>query len=228
MRPAMFAAAILLCASAAQGKCFPSDVSAIAFSTASHRGKIVSLKKVPRGCELIIESSRVLVPGISEAALHCNSRIGAGITFRTKAYCCDEPPCPVGLDNEIRFKLPREEGSHKTVGEIFGAKPEEIQIKIEKWADFARLEQRTDFGEKEVALFRKDLRDYVEISEAERESMLVSLVAMGSREGTMTLPDGIRARWQHRHFLSVRIEMEGAKAKTLVFAPRPWLKSIEW
>lgn len=136
-------------------------------------------------------------------------------------------PAPVGVDDESHNGS-RQTGSHATVGELFNAKPEDIRITIEKWADFASLRQRTDFGGKEVEILRNDLRDYIEVSDAERKAVAVSFVGMGERAGTMVFPDGIRAEWKQLHFLTLRISMAGAKSKTLVFMPRAWLESIRW
>ncbi len=219
---------LALCASSAGAKCFSADVSAIAFSTAVHTGQIVSLKKIPRGCEMTLEIKGVKIDGISEAPRHCNSKVGAVVTLRTRPYCCDQPPCSPDTPNEIRFLLPPEAGSHKTVGEIFNVKPEDIRINIQKWADFGNLKQRSDFGKKEEASFREDLTNYVEISDAEHEAMMVSLIGMGERAGTMTFPDGIVAAWQQLNYLHVRVAMDGAKSRPMVFAPRGWLKTIEW
>lgn len=92
----------------AEAKCFGWQVAQIAYSTATHQAEVISIATSAKsGCLMTFKIDGMEIPGRTESPRLCRSQLHSIIALNTDPYCCDEPPCPNGRENEIMFIDPQ-------------------------------------------------------------------------------------------------------------------------
>lgn len=117
-------------------------------------------------------------------------------------------------------------GERMSFQESYDCGPDDIDIHVDRWWDASRSPARNA----EAAL-RKELRDYVTISEAEQAFLSRNVSLPGySGSGTLSCPKELRVHWdQESAFLLLRLDSMNPDERgvTMRLAPREWLKLLD-